>query len=166
MARSRLSEAQVLDADFLSEGEYVALSTTMSGHLQAQIDQIGYSSSDWQIIDSSYTASVSDRLMIDSSSYIPPGGNDVNFEFSGGYTAPDGDDINLGTDIIVYLPTNPSIGNTVYFLDIAGNCSANTTTISGNGNKIMGSLEDLDVDSDGAHFALIYSNETYGWRIN
>lgn len=37
MARSRLTDEQVLDADFLSEGEYNTLSTTMSGHLSDQI---------------------------------------------------------------------------------------------------------------------------------
>jgi hypothetical protein len=40
MARSRLSESQVLDADFMSEDEYIARSTTMSGHLCDQMVSI------------------------------------------------------------------------------------------------------------------------------
>jgi hypothetical protein len=37
MARSRLSETQVFDADFMSEAEYETKSTTMSGHLYDQM---------------------------------------------------------------------------------------------------------------------------------
>jgi len=37
MARSRLSETQVFDSDFMSETEYAAQFTTMSGHLYDQM---------------------------------------------------------------------------------------------------------------------------------
>ena len=91
----------------------------------------------WQIINNDHSASVSDHLLIDST-------------VSG---------------IVIEMPANPVLGNSVYFLDMAGNCSNYNVTISGSGKKIMGLSESYYINSDEAHFSLVYSNETYGWRI-
>ena len=91
----------------------------------------------WKIISDDYTASNNDGLMLDST-------------YSG---------------INIFLPSAPLIGNIIGFLDIASNCSNNPVTISGSGNKIMGSDNNYVINTDDANLALIYSNVTYGWRV-
>lgn len=61
------------------------------------------------------------------------------------------------------LPPTPKDNDMVGFLDIKGNASVNNITIARNGNTIMGLDEDLVIDTDNAHFYLIYINGD--WRL-
>ncbi len=63
----------------------------------------------------------------------------------------------------VVLPSTPVLGDEIEFLDAGYYCSVNNVTIDRNGNNIMGSAANLDVDTDGASFKLVYYNETRGW---
>lgn len=76
-------------------------------------------------------------------------------------------DTSGGSNITATLPSNPSIGDTIAFLDGAGTFDAYKLIIDGNGQKIMGeSLGDvMDVDVKHMSFELIYFNTTNGWRI-
>lgn len=67
--------------------------------------------------------------------------------------------------VTVTLPASPAIGDTIRFIDVARTFDSNALTVSRNGKLIQGDSADLTVDSEGAAFELIFSNDTYGWRI-
>jgi len=158
MARSEIREDQVKDDDFLSPWEHdheahhyfireLDTPTTYSGYagkyVRVDTTASGLIFSDvvleenWQKISSNYTASVGDCLFLDST-------------VSG---------------IVITLPSNPSMGNKIKFIDGPGNCSTNNVTISGAGQKIFGNNDDLIVDEDDAYFALVYYNSSVGWKL-
>jgi len=63
------------------------------------------------------------------------------------------------------LPSTPSIGDTVRFLDVAKTFDSNNFTVARNGKLIQGDADNLIVNSESAAFELIFSGDTYGWRI-
>ena len=67
--------------------------------------------------------------------------------------------------ISLTLPAAAVIGNTIRFNDLAGNFAVNNLTILRNGHKIQGVADDLLVADTQASFGLVYSNDTYGWKI-
>ena len=67
--------------------------------------------------------------------------------------------------ITLTLPSSPSLGDEIFFIDIADNASANNITVARNGNNIAGVAADLTVATDGAGFQLVYTNATYGWVL-
>lgn len=89
----------------------------------------------WTVISGNYTASAREQLLLDSSS----------------------------TPFIVTLPSSPSEGDIVSFLDSTNSCDTNNVTISGNGEKIVGLQENFIVDLEGKGFDLVYSSATVGW---
>jgi len=159
MARSEIREDQVKDSEFLSPYEHdnetshyfinnEDVPTTYSGHagryvrVTSSVDGLEFSSvnSDaetWMEVSSDYTASAGDNLILDST-------------VSG---------------LSVTLPSSPSLGNKVKFIDGAGNCATHHVTVSGAGEKILGSIDPLFIDSDDANFMLVYYNSTYGWKL-
>jgi len=159
MPRSEIRENQVKDADFLSPYEHehetdhyfireVDTPATFSGaegkYLRVTASGTGLefiSASDisetWTEVSSNYTAFVGDNLMLDST-------------VSG---------------LSVTLPSSPSLGDKVKFIDGPGNCATNPVTVSGAGEKVLGSTEPLSIDTDDAHLVLVYYNSTYGWKL-
>jgi hypothetical protein len=73
-------------------------------------------------------------------------------------------DTTAGT-VIATLPSSPTIGDTVRFFDVASNFDSNTFTVNRNGSLIMGDAADMSVTTVNAAFELIFSNDTFGWRI-
>ena len=63
------------------------------------------------------------------------------------------------------LPSDPTVGDTIRFLDVAKTFDTNAFTVSRNGKLIQGDAEDLTVATESAAFELIFSGDTYGWRI-
>lgn len=63
------------------------------------------------------------------------------------------------------LPASPAIGDSIRFYDVASNFNTNALTVARNGKVIQGDAENLTVDSINAAFELVFSNDTYGWRI-
>lgn len=159
MPRSEIRENQVKDSEFLSPYEHdnetphyfideADTPTTYSGHagryvrVSSSVDGLEFSAinSDaetWAEVSSNYTASAGDNLILDSS-------------VSG---------------IVVTLPSSPSLGNKVKFIDGAGNCATYNVTVSGGGEKILGSSDPLFINMDDANFILVYYNSTYGWKL-
>jgi len=66
--------------------------------------------------------------------------------------------------IIVTLPSSPSIGDRVLFVDVTSSFDINNLTINGNGQKIMGLLENMIVDTINVSFQLVFADATNGWR--
>jgi hypothetical protein len=63
------------------------------------------------------------------------------------------------------LPSSPTVGDTVRFLDLAKTFDSNAFTVARNGNLIQGDAENLTVTTESAAFELIWSGSTFGWRI-
>ena len=83
-----------------------------------------------------YTASAKERLIIDTSS----------------------------TSITINMPSSPTFGNEIRFIDGMGTAATNNIIISSN-DKIQGSDSDLIVDVNEAGFDLVYYNATRGWIL-
>lgn len=70
-----------------------------------------------------------------------------------------------GSAVTVTLPATPSLGDTIRFYDVAKTFDTNNLTVARNGKLIQGDAENLVVNVEGAAFELVFSNDTYGWRI-
>ncbi len=79
------------------------------------------------------------------------------------HTAADGDALVVAGGATVTLPATPTAGNTVRFAP-GGDWEASNATVARNGEKIMGSAEDLTLNKN-AGFSLVYKDSTDGWRI-
>lgn len=91
----------------------------------------------WKIIQTNYTATNNDRLMISTTV----------------------------TAITVTLPLAPTFGDSVEFLDYGGSFGVNTATIARNNELIMGIPEDLVIDFPYAANTLIYAGIDEGWKL-
>jgi hypothetical protein len=67
--------------------------------------------------------------------------------------------------ITLTLPLTATKGDIVEIYDVANNFHINPVTINRNGHLIMGTAENLTVNTEGAGFALLYYNAARGWRI-
>lgn len=93
----------------------------------------------WNVADSSQIINNNDHLFVDTS--LSP--------------------------LTLTLPANPSTGDTVMFVDLAGTFNTNNLTIDPNGHKIsngVGSPEVLVGSVDNMVIQLVFSNSTYGWK--
>jgi len=63
------------------------------------------------------------------------------------------------------LPSSPSVGDEIRFLDIAGTFDTNNLTVSRNGNPIQRLTQNLTVSTESAGFSLVYSGASNGWLI-
>jgi hypothetical protein len=70
-----------------------------------------------------------------------------------------------GGVITATLPASPEVGDSIRFLDVAKTFDTNAFTVSRNGKLIQGDAEDLVVTTESAAFELIFSGDTFGWRI-
>ena len=68
-------------------------------------------------------------------------------------------------NMTVTLPLTPSIGNSVRIIDAAGTAATTNFTIARNGEKIMGTAQDMTVNTNSARLHLVYVNSTVGWRL-
>jgi hypothetical protein len=86
------------------------------------------------------------------------------------YTAVNGDQVlvdtsgsGIGAPVTINLPTSPSVGDEVHFIDSGNNLASNNLTIGRNGSNILGAASDLTVSTNTAAFTLVYVNATRGW---
>ena len=63
------------------------------------------------------------------------------------------------------LPASPNIGDEITFFDVAKTFDSNNLVVNRNGRPIQGDTSNLTVSTEGAAFSLVYSGNTYGWRI-
>ena len=69
------------------------------------------------------------------------------------------------TTITATLPSSPTIGDFVSFIDYSGTFQTNNFTVARNGNKIQGDATDLVVATQRAGFTLVYADSTQGWLL-
>ena len=65
-------------------------------------------------------------------------------------------------DLTLTLPSSPTNGDSIKISNLSG---VDTCVLGRNGNNIMGTAEDLTLDTASASFELIYSGATQGWVI-
>ena len=85
------------------------------------------------------------------------------------YTAVNGDQLLVDTSsgqinapCTITMPSSPSVGNEIHFIDSGNFFNSNNLTITSSDN-ILGSSSDLVVSVDSAAFTLVYVNATRGW---
>ena len=70
-----------------------------------------------------------------------------------------------GGGFTITLPGSPATGDVVRFYDLRKTFYSNALTIGINGKLIQGDAANMTVNSEGAAFDLVYSGDSYGWRI-
>jgi hypothetical protein len=63
------------------------------------------------------------------------------------------------------LPSSPSIGDEVSFVDYAGTFDTYNLTVGRNSEKIQGTAADLTVSTERAANTLVYVDSTQGWLL-
>ena len=84
------------------------------------------------------------------------------------YTAHSGEQLFVDTNggaFTITLPSAPATGDVIRFFDLRKTFDSNNLTIGRNGKLIQGDSADMTVNSEGAAFDLVYSGDSYGWRI-
>ena len=67
--------------------------------------------------------------------------------------------------ITATLPSTPTLGDFISFIDYAGTFDTNNLTVARNGNPIQGSATDLTVATERAGFTLVFVDATQGWLL-
>jgi hypothetical protein len=70
-----------------------------------------------------------------------------------------------GGVITATLPSSPTLGDFISFIDYAGTFDTNNLTIARNGKNIQGVAEDLTVSVERAGLTLVFSDNTQGWLL-
>ena len=70
-----------------------------------------------------------------------------------------------GGGFTVTLPGSPAVGDIIRFFDLRKTFDSNALTLGRNGKLIQGDGADMTVNSEGAAFDIVYSGDSYGWRI-
>ena len=91
-------------------------------------------------------------------------------EKTSAYTAFAGDNIFVDTSasaVTITLPSSPSQGDEVSFIDSEGTFDTNNLTVEPGSEKIMANTagDEMVVDTNNAAFALVYQDSDFGWRL-
>ena len=91
-------------------------------------------------------------------------------EKTSAYTALAGDNIFVDTSagaVTITLPSSPSQGDAISFIDAEGTFDTNNLTIEPGSEKIMAQTagDEMVVDTNNAGFALVYQDSDFGWRL-
>jgi hypothetical protein len=70
-----------------------------------------------------------------------------------------------GGVITATLPSSPTLGDFISFIDYAGTFDTNNLTIARNGKNIQGVAEDLTVSVERAGLTLVFTDNTQGWLL-
>ena len=84
------------------------------------------------------------------------------------YSAASGEQLFCDTNgggFTVTLPGSPSAGDVIRFFDLRKTFDSNALTLGRNGKLIQGDSANMTVSTEGVAFDIVYSGDTYGWRI-
>jgi hypothetical protein len=63
------------------------------------------------------------------------------------------------------LPSSPSVNDQVDIFDASGNASTYNITVARNAKLINGNAGNLIIDVNGGWFTLVFTGNTYGWKV-
>jgi len=63
------------------------------------------------------------------------------------------------------LPVSPTLNDEIQIVDASGNASTYNITIARNGKLINGNAGNLIIDVNGGWFTLVFTGNTYGWKV-
>ena len=63
------------------------------------------------------------------------------------------------------LPASPALNDEIQVIDASGNASTYNITIARNGKLINGTAGNLIIDNNGGWYSLVYTGNTYGWKV-
>jgi hypothetical protein len=63
------------------------------------------------------------------------------------------------------LPGSPSVNDEIQILDASGNASTYNITVNRNGKLINGNAGNFIIDVNGAWYNLVFTGNTYGWKV-
>ena len=91
-------------------------------------------------VTTSFSATVNDRILLDSS----------------------------GGSFTITLPINASllVGDQIQIIDVGNQLGVNNVTLDRNGSLILGTADNLTIDIDGIILTLLYTGNTNGWVIS
>ncbi len=109
-----------------------------------------------------------DTVSVAAGASFAGGGTSWQSAKTGNFNAVAGEGYFVDTDtvgaVIATLPSSPSLGDEVTFIDQKYNFNTNALTVGRNGSNIANSASDLVVNTQGAGFTLVYSGDaTVGW---
>jgi len=68
-------------------------------------------------------------------------------------------------NLVITLPLTPTIGQAVRIVDVAGTAGTTNFTIARNAQPIMGTAQDMTVNTNSARLHLVYADSSRGWRL-
>ena len=63
------------------------------------------------------------------------------------------------------LPASPSVNDQIDVFDASGNASTYNITVARNGKLINGNAGNFIIDVNGSWYTLVFTGETYGWKV-
>ena len=63
------------------------------------------------------------------------------------------------------LPSTPSVNDQIDIFDASGNASTYNITVARNGKLINGNEGNFIIDVDGSWYTLVFTGNTYGWKV-
>jgi len=63
------------------------------------------------------------------------------------------------------LPSSPSVNDQIDIFDASGNASTYNITVARNGKLLNGTAGNLIIDVNGGWFTLVFTGNTYGWKV-
>ena len=63
------------------------------------------------------------------------------------------------------LPGTPSVNDQIDIFDASGNASTYNITVARNGKLINGNAGNLIIDVNGGWYTLVFTGNTYGWKV-
>ena len=183
MARSKLREDQFRDEDVLTEYEHSNTSHYFTNLADTPATFSGFAGRGLRVKNDGSILEFESWDEMYPLAYSPPSGT-LNVSFTGGYSEPAADDtdfiFSISYDIAsgdrvfvnskdkefaVNLPSSPTMGDLVSFIDGGGNSASNNITISGSGHRIMGSYNNYVIDTNFESFDLLYYDTSSGWIV-
>jgi len=73
--------------------------------------------------------------------------------------------VNTSAARTLTLPASPTLNDEIQILDASGNASTYNITVARNGKLINGNAGNLIIDNNGGWYTLLYTGNTYGWKV-
>ena len=73
--------------------------------------------------------------------------------------------VTSASSLTLTLPASPSVNDQIDIFDASGNASTYNITVARNGKLLNGTAGNLIIDVNGGWFTLVFTGNTYGWKV-